>query len=615
MPSSTAAPHLAALLRSAGHRRSHALCRQLHAQLLKSGLRHLPPFPVVLLTAYAHCGLLPAARHLFDETPHRDPFLYTALLAAFSHSDRPSDALSLFRQMLAVDRIPLDGFILATLVKTSSRLSSIRLGRQAHGQFISSPLLSGDDVVKSSLVDMYSRRGAPDDARKVFDTILHKNRVSWTAMVSGYASNGRKVEALELFRQMPEKDVFVWTALISGFIQSGDSFGAVKLFVEMMREGVLIDDSFILSSVIGASSHLASLELGKQLHCLVVGLGYESSMIVGNSLVDMYAKCSDIYSARAVFEGISARDIVSWTTMVIGEAQHGRAEAALALFDEMVLAGVKPNEVTFVGLIYACSHAGLVQRGRELFDSITLDYGMKPLLQHYTCLLDLLSRSGNLSDAEDIIRTMPYEPDEATWAALLSSCKKHGDTQRSTRIADHLLALKPRDPSTYILLSNTYATAGKWEHVATVRRLMANMEIRNEPGYSWVELGKESCLFQAGEVPHNMRNEILGLLEGLVMEMKKRGYVPDTRSVMHDVEEHEKEQQLFLHSERLAVAYGILKSVPGAVIRVVKNIRVCSDCHTVMKLISSIIGKEIVVRDATRFHHFEGGKCSCGDFW
>ncbi|WOL03685.1 hypothetical protein Cni_G12405 [Canna indica] len=608
-------PSLAlAALRSAGRHRKPAACRQLHAHLLKTGVLSRSPFPSALLGSYANSGLLFDAHHLFDEFPYRDAVLYSSYLSALSHSDRPSQVLCHFRRMVSVDAVPPDGFIFATLVKTCSRLGSLRLGKQVHAQFLLSSFHE-DDVVKSSLVDMYSKCGAVDDARKVFETIPVKNHVCWTAMLSGYASNGRRAEALELFSQMPQRDLIAWTALLSGFLQSGDSFSAVRLFVEMRRGEVEIDDAFVLSTVVGASSDLAALQLGRQLHGLVLTLGYESSMILGNALVDMYAKCSDINSARAVFEGLALRDVISWTTMVVGEAQHGRAEDAFNLYDQMVRAGVKPNEVTFTGLIYACSHAGLVQKGRYMFDSMEQEHGISPTLQHYTCLLDLLSRSGHLAEAENVIDSMPYVPDEATWGALLSACKKHGDTLMSIRVADKLLGLTPKDPSTYILLSNTYAAAGKWDCVSRVRRLMVDMEIKKQPGYSWIDLGKESRLFIAGEVPHSMRQEIIRLLNELTIEMKKRGYVPDTTSVMHNLEEDEKEQQLFLHSERLAVAFGLLKSVPGKTIRVVKNLRVCVDCHNVLKLISGITAREIVVRDANRFHHFEGGKCSCGDFW
>ncbi|KAF9606198.1 hypothetical protein IFM89_023653 [Coptis chinensis] len=329
----------------------------------------------------------------------------------------------------------------------------------------------------------------------------------------------------------------------------------------------------------------------------------------------MYAKCSDILAAQNVFHKILRRDVVSWTSIIVGTAQHGRAQEALTLFDEMVLEGLKPNEVTFVGLIYACSHAGLVAKGRQLFDSMINDYGIKPSLQHYTCLLDLLGRSGSLVEAYNLIETMPFEPDEPTWTALLSACKLHGKTQMGIKIANHLLGLKLQDPSSYILLSNTYAAAGMWDDVSKVRKLMAVMEVRIEPGYSCVNLGKDGQEFYAGEIPYHIKDKILGLLQELSLEMKKRGYVPDTSFVLHDMGKQEKEQQLYFHSERLAVAYGLLKAVPRTTIRIVKNLRVCGDCHVVLKLISDIVQREIVVRDATRFHHFKDGRCSCGDFW
>ncbi|XP_062180943.1 pentatricopeptide repeat-containing protein At4g14050, mitochondrial-like [Phragmites australis] len=588
--------------------------RRAHARLLKEGLVHSPPAPVLLVSAYARSGLLPDAHRLFGDAPRRDLHLYSALLAAVSHSATPALALPFFRRMLSADALRPDHFVLASLVSVAARLRSLHIGRQLHAHFVASPY-SGDDVVKSSLIDMYCKCGVPEDARKVFDSIAVKNSVVWTALISGYASNGRSDEALELFRSMPGRGLFAWTALICGFVKAGHNARAVELFVEMRRDDVRIDDAFVLSTVIGGAADLAALALGRQLHGFAMRLGFLSSMIMGNALVDMYSKCSDIHSAREVFEGIAIRDIISWTTIVVGEAQHGRAQEVLALYDRMVLAGVKPNEVTFVGLIYACSHAGLVQKGRQLFDSMKREYGINPGLQHYTCYLDLLSRSGYLSEAEELITTMPYEPDEATWGALLSACKKHKDAEMCLRVADNLLELRPKDPSTYILLSNVYALNGKWDSVSKVRMLMSEMEIRKEPGYSRIEAGKESRLFHAGEVPPDFREEIVSFVEELVSEMRKRGYVPDTSSVMHDLEEHEKEQHLFLHSERLAVAFGILKSPPGSVIRVVKNLRVCGDCHTVMKLISEITQRKIILRDASRFHHFEGGKCSCSEFW
>lgn len=563
---------------------------------------------------YGKCGLVPEALQVFEEMPHRDHVSWASILTAQNQANLPHTTLTIFPSMFNLDELQPDHFVFASLVKACTSLGAINQGRQVHGRFVVSRFCD-DDVVKSSLVDMYAKCGLPNNARVVFDSISLKNPVSWTAMVSGYARSGQKSDALELFHRMPEKNLFTWTALISGFVQSGYFIDSFTLFMGMRREEVNIVDPFIISSIIGASANLTALKLGKQIHGLVIVLGYESSLFVSNALVDMYAKCSDILAAKEIFDITRERDVVSWTSIIVGAAQHGQAKEALSLYDEMVSTGLKPNEVTFVGLIYACSHVGLVSKGRYLFNSMVKDYGINPSLQHYTCFLDLLSRSGHLGEAETVIKTMPFTPDEATWAALLSACKRHGDTKIGIRVANHLLSLNPEDPSTYILLSNAYAGAGMWENVTKVRKLMAAKDFRKEPGYSCIDLGKEIQVFYAGQTSHPMKEEIFGLLKELDAEMRRRGYVPDTSFILHDMEHQEKERLLFWHSERLAVAYGLLKDVPGTVIQVVKNLRVCGDCHTVLKFICSIKKREIIVRDATRFHHFKDGNCSCNDFW
>lgn len=516
--------------------------------------------------------------------------------------------------MSAFDGLRPDNFIFASLVKACAGLSYVKLGRQVHAQFLLSNF-SHDDVAKSSLVDMYAKCGLPDQARLVFDTIGSKNLVSWTALISGYARSGRKSEAVEMFKTLKDKNLYAWTALISGLVQSSHLAAAFELFIEMRREGVGILDPFILSSIAVAAANVAALELGRQVHCLVFLLGYDSNLFVCNALLDMYAKCSDVSAAKKIFDSMWKRDVVSWTSIIMGMAQHGQAKEALSIYDNMIFAGMKPNAVTFVALLYACSHVGLLDKGHDIFKSMINEYGLNPSLQHYTCLLDLYGRSGNLDEAEDLFNTMPFKPDEAAWASLLSACKQHGNTKMGIRIADNLLSLGPKEPSTCILLSNAYAVAGMWENVSKVRKLMADMESKKEPGYSCIDLGKEKLVFYAGESMHPMRDEIATLLKEIDADMRRRGYMPDTSCVLHDMEYQEKERQLFWHSERLAVAYGLLKSVPGAVIRIVKNLRVCGDCHTVLKSISLIKGREIVVRDASRFHHFNGGVCSCGEFW
>ncbi|XP_048137360.1 pentatricopeptide repeat-containing protein At4g14050, mitochondrial isoform X1 [Rhodamnia argentea] len=606
--------HYFLLLQQCARRNAPNIAKKLHAQLLKNGLRGYGPLPNTLLDAYGKCGLLGDAFSLFEEMPHRDQVSWASILTAYNQANLSRQTLSIFRSMVADDGLWPDHFVYASLVKACASLGSIRLGRQVHASFLLSPFCA-DDVTKSSLVDMYAKCGLPYDARVVFDSILVKNAVSWTAMISAYSRSGLKSDAMAIFQSAPSRTLFSWTALISGLVQSGNNVDAFHLFIDMRREGVDILDPLVLSSIVGACANFAMLELGKQIHGLVVVLGYESCLFISNALIDMYAKCSDILGARYIFNGMNRRDVVSWTSIIVGAAQHGKAEEALELFDKMVSTGVQPNEVTFVGLIYACSHVGLVKRGRDLFNSMTKDYGVTPSLQHYTCLLDLLSRSGHLDEAENLINQMPFQPDEPTWAAFLSACKQHGKTEMAVRIADGLLSLKPEDPSTYILLSNIYARAAMWDKVSKIRKLMTLMEVRKEPGYSCIDIGKEKQVFYAGETTHPMKDEMCCLLKELDAEMRRRGYVPDTSLVLHDMEQQEKEKQLFWHSERLAVAYGLLKSVPGTVIRIVKNLRVCGDCHTVLKFISVIVKREIVIRDANRYHHFKGGTCSCNDFW
>uniref|UniRef100_A0A7N0TDS4 DYW domain-containing protein n=1 Tax=Kalanchoe fedtschenkoi TaxID=63787 RepID=A0A7N0TDS4_KALFE len=601
-------------LKTCATRRTPFPGKKLHAHLVKSGWNLCVPVANTIIDMYGKCGLVADAANMFDEMPQRNLIAWASVLSAYNQRDLPGESLCLFRKMYSADGLCPDHFVMACVVKACCGLGSVKQGKQVHGRFVVSEFCD-DDVVKSSLVDMYAKCGRVDDARRVFDSIVSKNLMSLTAMVSGYARSGRRGDAAELFWRMPERNLYSWTALISGLVQSGNEADAIEFFKKMRVEGVDVIDPFVVSCIIGACANLAALELGKQIHGWVVSLGFDSCLFSSNSLVDMYAKCSDIVAAHCVFTRMVEKDVVSWTSIIVGEAQHGRAEEALRSYDEMILEGVRPNEVTFVGLMYACSHAGLVSKGRLIFDSMAKDYGIRPSLLHYTCLLDLLSRTGKLDEAEDVINTMKCEPDEATWAALLSACQRHKRIEMGLRIADHLFTLKPEDPSTYILLSNAYASSNAWEKASAVRKVMQGMDLQKQPGYSRIQSGKEMELFYAGETTHPMKDAISKLLRELNAEMDKRGYVPDTISVLHDLEQHEKEKQLFWHSERLAVAYGLLKSVPGTVIRIVKNLRVCPDCHTVLKHISSIMRREIIVRDATRYHHFKDGACTCRDFW
>jgi pentatricopeptide repeat protein len=277
--------------------------------------------------------------------------------------------------------------------------------------------------------------------------------------------------------------------------------------------------------------------------------------------------------------------------------------------------GMNPNHITFVSVLSACSHTGLIDEGRQYFDSMSQDYQLTPGVKHYTCMVDLLGRAGRLDEAEDIIRKVPVEPDAGLWGALLGACRIHGNIELGERVAARLFEIEPENPGYYVLLSNIYATAGRWHDIAKVRTMMADKRLKKVPGCSWIELDDKVHAFRVGEKVHPQSKEIYAMLETLAAQMEAAGYVPNTNFVLHDVEEELKEDILYSHSEKLAIAFGLLNTSPGTSIRITKNLRVCGDCHTATKFISKITRREIIMRDANRFHHFKNGLCSCGDYW
>ncbi|KAK2994700.1 hypothetical protein RJ640_029437 [Escallonia rubra] len=316
------------------------------------------------------------------------------------------------------------------------------------------------------------------------------------------------------------------------------------------------------------------------MHAHILKFGFLSDVFAGNSLVNMYAKCGSIEEASCSFSEVPERGLVSWSAMIGGLAQHGHGQKALQLFDEMLEDGVTPNHVTLVSVLYACNHAGLVSEAKRYFKTMKKSYGVEPTQEHYACMIDLLGRAGKLNEATDLVDKMPFETNSSVWGALLGAARIHKDVELGQRAANMLFTLEPEKSGTRVLLANIYASVGSWEDVAKVRRLMKD-----------------------------------GKLEELGDLMAKAGYVPMLEIDLHNVDNSEKEILLSYHSEKLAVAFGLIVTPPGAPIRVKKNLRVCIDCHTSFKFICKIASREIIVRDINRFHHFKDGSCSCGYYW
>ncbi|KAJ8620135.1 hypothetical protein MRB53_028664 [Persea americana] len=468
--------------------------------------------------------------------------------------------------------------------------------------------LGADQFLQSSLIHMYSSFGGMGSAKVLFDEMPERNVVVWTALVNGYSKLGELEMARRLFDEMPEKDVIAWSAMVSGYVQEERFKEGLSIFNEMQVEGVTANES-VLVSVLSACSHLGALDLGRWVHLYVERrFGHELSVNLGTALVDMYAKCGVLSASLQVFQGLPCKNVLSWNAMMGGFALYGHGRGALGLFSNMLRMGLRPDEVTFLGLLGAFSHGGMVNEGRIYFEGMTKIFSISPRLQHYACMVDILARAGLLEEATELIQSMPIEPDACVWGALVAGCRVHGNVALGTSIGEKLLEFEPGCAGRYVLLSNIYALAGRWDDARHVRVLMKEKGVDTRPGWSSIEVDGLVHEFVVGDKRHPYTGEIYRKLEEMGMRLAMAGYNVDTKNVLYDMDEEDKEVQLSYHSEKLAIAFGLIFTDSGTPIRVVKNLRVCSDCHLATKMLSKIYAREIIVRDSKRFHHFTDGQ-------
>ncbi|KAI3411550.1 DYW_deaminase domain-containing protein [Psidium guajava] len=437
-----------------------------------------------------------------------------------------------------------------------------------------------------------------------------------TRLVHLYCDCNSLRHAHLLFDRIPKRNNFLWNILIRGYAWNGPYKAAIALYYQML-EHALVPDNYTFPFVLKACSALSVIELGRKIHEHVKNTAWEKDAFVGAALIDMYAKCGCVGDARAVFDVIherDGRDVVSWNAMISGYAMHGYAAEALNLFEEMREQSF-PDYITFVGVLSACSHGGLLNEGWKFFELMERDYNIEPTVQHYTCMVDLLGHCGQLDEAWNLIKQMKVVPDSGVWGALLNSCKIHGEMELAELALEKLIELEPDDAGNYVILSNIYAQAGKWGKVANLRNSMTNRGIKKSVAYSWIEVKNQVHSFLTGDTSHPMYDEIYAELKRVEGLIKEAGYVPDTVSVFHDVEDDEKTHMICSHSERLAIAFGLITTPPGSRLLITKNLRVCEDCHVAIKFISKVTDREITIRDVNRYHHFKSGSCSCGDYW
>ncbi|KAM2407276.1 hypothetical protein ACFX1X_026484 [Malus domestica] len=555
--------------------------KQLHCHSTKFGFASDSYIQNTMMNMYANCGCLVSARKVFDKMTEKSVVSWATMIDAYAKWDQPVEALKLFERMES-ENVDPNEVTLVNVLTACARARDLDMTKRVH-RYIDDYGFGSHLKLNTALLDVYCKCGCVSLARNLFDTMREKNLFSWNIMINGHVEDSNYDEAFLLFREMQLKG------------EKGDQVTMVSLLL--------------------ACSHLGALELGKWLHAYIEKEKIKVDVALGTTLVDMYAKCGSIDDALEVFRKLPEKDVMTWTALISGFAMCGQGRKALEHFHEMQKSGVKPDAITFVGVLAACSHAGLVDEGISHFNSMSEVYGIQPSIEHYGGMVDILGRAGRIAEAEELIRKMQTPPDRFVLGGLLGACRVHGNLEAAERVARQLLELDPNDDGAYVLLSNLYSSMKKWDEAKRIRALMAERNVKKAPGCSLIEVDGIVHEFVKGDSSHPQTTNIYEMLEDMISRLKKAGYVPEKSEVLLDIDEEEKETALSLHSEKLAIAFGLISTKPRTTIRVVKNLRVCSDCHTATKLISKVYNREIIVRDRNRFHRFRDGSCSCKDFW
>lgn len=454
---------------------------------------------------------------------------YNSVIRSHIQSHHPHLALLTFHHtLLRSVPVPLpDEFTFPLLFKACATLSALREGAQIHCLLLKSPSIQTNNIyILTSLLNMYLSCGELDDARLLFETMPDKNVVAWNSMVSGLARSGDMTSARGFFDRMPiTKNIVSWNALLAGYVRAGMWHEALKLFVELLRVPGLDPDEPTMASLVSAISQPGLLDLARKAHGYVIRKGFSLDGALGVSLITMYAKCGSIGGAHKVFVSVPAKNVGHWTCMIGGLAAHGLAESALWLFAEMLKAGVRPNYVTFIGVLNACSHEGLAEEGLKYFHLMSNCFNIEPGIQHYGCLVDLLGRLGRVEEAMELISNLCTEPGFVVWSTLLSACRKHGNVEIAEVAAKKLFELEPENGSSYVMLSSLYAETGRWEEYRRIRKTMDERGTVKVTGCSWIEIDGKVHQFVAEDMFHASTQEIYRTLSDLKSNMRCAEFV------------------------------------------------------------------------------------------
>ncbi|KAH7560584.1 hypothetical protein JRO89_XS10G0049000 [Xanthoceras sorbifolium] len=559
--------------------------KQVHAQVIKCwGLfsNSFVASNLVATCALSDWGSMDYACSIFRQIDDPGAFEFNTLIRGLVKDIKFEEALFIYQEMVERGVEP-DNFTYPALLKACARLRALEEGMQIHGHVFKLEF-QGDLFVQNALINMYGKCEEIEFSSAIFNRTDQKSVASWSAIISAHASVGLWYECL-------------------------------MLFGEMSREGCWRPEESTLVSVLSACTHLGALDFGRCTHGYLLRNISELNIIVQTSLIDMYVKCGCLAKGLGLFQMLAKPNRLSYSVIISGLAMHGRGYEALRVFSEMLRQGLEPDDVVYVGVLSACSHAGLVNEGRQCFERMISEHGIVPTLEHYGCMVDLMGRAGLLGEALELVKRMPTEPNDVVWRSLLSACKVHQDLEIGEVAAKNLLQLSSQNPSDYVVLSNMYAQAQRWDDVARTQIEMARKGLKQTPGFSLVEVARKVSKFVTQDRSHPEWVNIYEMIHQMEWQLKFEGYSPDTSQVLLDVNEDEKRERLKGHSQKLAIAFALIHTSQGSPIRIARNLRMCNDCHTYTKLISVIYQREIIVRDRKRFHHFKDGTCSCRDYW
>lgn len=550
----------------------------------------------------------------FDEMPQRPILYFNSIIRASLIKGSPLKTLLNFRTLVGSHPFRPDARTFSLVLRASQLSSAPEPALQTHARFIK----TGYKLDPAPLFHFYLQFNLLPETRQLFDESLRfkPDPVPGNLLIAALLRSREVEKARGVFAKMPVKDLVSWNSMLAGLVQNARPKEGLVLFDQMVGSGVE-PDMFTFSAVLSCCARTGALNHGERVHRLMVenrtGFKFESNPFVVSALIDMYSKCGRIEAARAIFCSVEASGISVYNAMMTGFAIHGLGSEGIRLFRSMEESGVSPDGITFVGLLTALSHSGLVEPARQYFDSMCQVYSIEPQVEHYAAMVDALARAGQLDEAWRTIDAMPIEPDAVVWRSFLSGCRRHRRLDLAEPVIGRMEKLRSGE---YVTMSNIYSSAKQFEWAEQAWNSMREQGVRKKEGVSWIELGGKLHRFKAGsKQAHPEIESIHRLLSELTKRAKDKGFAPMTGIVTMDVDEEEKEENLRWHSEKIAVAYAVLKTAPGTEIRISKNLTTCTDCHEWMKVVSKVLCRVIVMRDRIRFHRFERGSCSCGDYW